>query len=256
MRNLEAAFSVDRHVRTAYELNQPEGAGYAAADIDEGLVYDHEGVRVDALCVAHWPHEDAPHALSDRVSYSGRSAVFSGDTLYAPHVARFARGADLLVHEVMVTALSDAEETAIRGASDPSRRFDVIMSLHTSPREAGRLFADAAPRLTVYSHIIAAAGTGATTQEVDATLIAQTRETLRRPASRRPRPHARPPRRHHRRRSRRHGIASNSNAIPRFKRTFRDHRQLAPAGQPFLEPTFANAVAATFAILYHARAHR
>lgn len=149
MRNLEAGSTVDRHVRTTFELNHPDGARYVATDVDEGLVYDDNGIRVEAIRVAHWPHEDAPHALSYRVSYGGRSAVFSGDTAPAPRPAEFARGADLLVHEVLVTPMPDAEETAIRHAPDPERRLDVIMSFHTSPREAGRIFGMAAPKLAV-----------------------------------------------------------------------------------------------------------
>src|SRR6516225_8144724 len=51
-----------------------------------------------------------------------------------------------------------------------------ILSVHTSPQEAGRVFSSAKPRLAVYTHIGAVGGAGQTAPQ-PADFIAATRET-------------------------------------------------------------------------------
>ena len=51
-----------------------------------------------------------------------------------------------------------------------------ILSVHTSPQEAGRVFSSAKPRLAVYTHIGAVSGAGQTAPQ-PADFIAATRET-------------------------------------------------------------------------------
>ncbi len=176
MQHLDAAFAADHHVRTRYE-GAPDGIRHEATDIDEGRVYEQDGVTVDAIRVEHWKHDGAPPSLGYRVHFGGYSVVFSGDTAYSPHLIDAARGADVFVHEVQLTDLSDVEETSIRRAPNAEDRTELIMALHTSPREVGRAFTSAQPRLGVYSHIVGPPPASA----VEARLIAQTRETYEGP---------------------------------------------------------------------------
>jgi ribonuclease Z len=85
-------------------------------------------------------------------------------------VIKFGTGADLLVHEVAMAKRAVAETPAAKR----------ILAHHTSPQEAGRVFAAAKPRLAVYSHISAAGGTG-TDAPQPADFVAATRETYNGP---------------------------------------------------------------------------
>lgn len=162
--HLEAAYEVDRRVRTVDEGLGPEGIALDVTDVDEGPVWECDGVTVEAIRVAHWPQPDAPVSLGYRVVHGGHSVVFSGDTRKSEHLAEAARGADLLIHEVAgMPAGSPAPEPGTQGAR--------ILGHHTSPQQAGEVFALAGPRLAVYSHIIQWRGV------TDRELLTQTSET-------------------------------------------------------------------------------
>jgi len=84
-------------------------------------------------------------ALGYRVDFRGRSVVVSGDTRFSPNLIKHAKGAEVIVHEVMAAA------DALLAQSEAVR---LVMAHHTSPEQAGRVFAEVQPRLAVYSHII------------------------------------------------------------------------------------------------------
>ena len=71
-------------------------------------------------------------------------------------------GADLLIHEVIC---GDKENSP-----DPAQ-YERIIAHHTTPQQAGDIFAKAQPRLAAYSHVILLAGANSETLEL------QTRET-------------------------------------------------------------------------------
>ena len=62
-----------------------------------GVVYEDDRVRISAAWVDHPPIE----ALAYRVDTEDRSYVISGDTTVSDGLVELARGADVLVHEVM-----------------------------------------------------------------------------------------------------------------------------------------------------------
>ena len=63
-----------------------------------GVVLKNDDVKVSAALVRHPPIKQA---YAYRFDAKDRSVVLSGDTTYAPELAEFAKGADVLVHEVM-----------------------------------------------------------------------------------------------------------------------------------------------------------
>lgn len=105
-------------------------------------------------------------ACSNLVNYllarAGRSVVLSGDTCFNENLIRFSRGADLLVHEVAATS-----ETALRN----SPQLRAIMANHTSPEQAGEVFARLGPKLGVYTHVLLFGG--AAVEDI----VARTRKT-------------------------------------------------------------------------------
>jgi ribonuclease Z len=162
--HLEQAFAADIRIRVADEKLPREGARIEARDIGPGVVYEANGVTVTAFEVDHG--DVIKPAYGYRVDYRGRSVVLSGDTRFSQNVIKFATGADLLIHEVAMAKPEVAQTEAARR----------ILAHHTSPQEAGRVFAGAKPRLAVYAHISTAGGTDALPPQ-PADFIAATRET-------------------------------------------------------------------------------
>lgn len=168
--NLYQAFAEDRRIRFADEGYPLAGAEFDAKDIAEGVVYEHDGVKVSAFEVDHG--DKIRPAFGYRIDYRGHSVVLSGDTRYSERVQKEATGADLVVHEV--ATVSGDPEKVLRDF--PAYR--AILDHHTWPIEAGRLFAAARPKLAVYSHIVIPANPAkgvppASPEEI----IAQTRQT-------------------------------------------------------------------------------
>ena len=138
LKSLRDAFRADVASRSA-----PGGAAVEAHDIVENVVYRSDQVTVTAFVVDHGAIKPA---YGFRVDYQGRrSVVLSGDTKYSENLIANARGTHLLIHEV---AAADPH------ALESSERIRSIMSIHTSPEEAARVFKGAHPYLAIYNHII------------------------------------------------------------------------------------------------------
>ncbi len=141
MEHLPKAFHVDIRVRS--KSYPPEGVKLVAHEIREGAVFDRDGVRVSAFEVDHGG-EELP-AFGYRIEYRNRFAVLSGDTTFNENLIRHADGADLLVHEVTAAA---------GGAAENAAQLKRIRANHTTPEQAGEVFARARPRLAVYNHLL------------------------------------------------------------------------------------------------------
>ena len=141
MEQLPRAFHVDIRVRSkSYPI---EGVKLIAQEIGEGSVVEKDDIRVTAFKVDHGG-EELP-AFGYRIEYRGRAAVLSGDTTFNTNLIEHARGADLLVHEV----------TAVAGrAAENEQQLKRINSNHTTPEQAGQIFARVKPKLAVYNHLL------------------------------------------------------------------------------------------------------
>jgi ribonuclease Z len=134
------------HLAQAYEADirgrriPPSAAQIVAADIRQGTVYERNAVEVTAFDVDH-----GALALGYRIDWAGHSVVLSGDTRVTENLVRFAKGTDVLFHEVA------AGRPELLERSDVARR---IISHHTTPDEAAGVFARVKPRLAVYMHIV------------------------------------------------------------------------------------------------------
>jgi ribonuclease Z len=103
-------------------------------------------VKVTAFTVDHGVVRPA---LGYRVDFAGHEVVLSGDTRYSENLVRFSQGTDVLIHEVIDT---EAFRARISLLSDEQRAN--VIAHHTTPEQAGRVFAQVKPRLAVYSHIV------------------------------------------------------------------------------------------------------
>jgi ribonuclease Z len=144
MDHMQQAFAFDIHVRRDVDEKAPgDGIKVLSHDIEQGVVFDQQGVKVTAFLVDHSP---LTPAFGYRVDYRGRSVVLSGDTRVSENLIRFAQGADVLVHEML-----DAQTIRARFPHDPET-VAAILAKHTTPEQAGSVFARVKPRLAVYSH--------------------------------------------------------------------------------------------------------
>jgi ribonuclease Z len=143
------------HLRNSYESdidfrselirakNPTAGLDVLVKEIDKSqLVYDEAGVKITAFLVEHGHIEPA---FGYKIEYSGKSVILSGDTSYSENLVAHAKNADLIIHEV-------AQVSPAYLKSNP--QWNTILSGHTLPRDAGRVFSETAPKLAVYSHII------------------------------------------------------------------------------------------------------
>lgn len=141
MEHLPQAFAVDIRVRR--RNYSPEGVQLVAHEIGEGPVFENDGIKISAFEVDHGG-EELP-AFGYRIDYQDRSAVLSGDTTFNENLIRHAQGADLLVHEVTA---------ATGGAAESPEQLKRIGRNHTTPEQAGEVFARVKPKLAVYNHLL------------------------------------------------------------------------------------------------------
>lgn len=142
--HLQQAFEFDIHIRVEDDHAKPDGVMLRAEDIAEGVVYEKDGVKITAFEVDHAPVKPA---FGYRVDAAGRSVVLSGDTRICENLIRHAQGVDLLIHEVVAP-------DSLRRAGVPPDRIESVIGHHTTPEQAGEVFARVKPRLAVYSHIV------------------------------------------------------------------------------------------------------
>ena len=140
MDHLQQAFAFDIHVRRDVDEKLPAlGITVLSHDIAPGVVFEEQGVKVTAFLVDHGPVRPA---FGYRVDFGGHSVVLSGDTRVSENLVEAAKGVDVLVHEVV-------DPLVLRARSPYA---ESIIAHHTTPEQAGSLFARVKPRLAVYSH--------------------------------------------------------------------------------------------------------
>lgn len=113
-----------------------------------GLVMQDERVKVTAALVQHPPV--AP-AFAYRFDCRDRSIVFSGDTRPSENLVALARGADVLVHEVMYLP---ALERLIASEPNAARLREHLLASHTTTEQVGRIATEAGVKTLVLNHFV------------------------------------------------------------------------------------------------------
>ena len=114
-----------------------------------GLVLDGEQIVVRAARVEHPPIRDA---YAYRFDSPQGSIVVSGDTAPCAALVDLARGADVLVHEVLLAA--PPEVAAWLGEPEEHPLVRHVVSSHSHYGELGRIASDAGVRKLVLSHFV------------------------------------------------------------------------------------------------------
>jgi len=145
--HLLAAYAQDIQIRT-HGLEREVRGGYRVKvhEIQAGIVYDRDGVRITAIPVLHGSWKEA---YAYRIDTPDRSIVISGDTRPSDALRLASRDVDVLIHEVY-SPLHLAPEDRPGGKFWP--RY--MREFHTSDVELGALAARAKPKLLILTHII------------------------------------------------------------------------------------------------------
>ncbi|HYC18587.1 MAG TPA: MBL fold metallo-hydrolase [Pseudolabrys sp.] len=165
MSSLEKAYSLDINIREVDEKLPPSGIAVNVEEFEkDGAVYEKDGVKVIAFEVDHG--DAIKPSYGYRIEYKGHAAIISGDTRYNQNVIKYGTGADLLIHEVCIAR---PELMSFPFAK-------AILAHHTSPHDAGRVFAQAKPKLAAYTHLSFLSSEKIPEATVD-DVVTQTRET-------------------------------------------------------------------------------
>jgi ribonuclease BN (tRNA processing enzyme) len=113
-----------------------------------GVVLTNDDVKVSSCLVRHPPIKQS---YAYRFDAKDRSVVISGDTAYAPELAEFAKGADVLVHEVMYLP---GIEALLQRLPNAKRLREHLMAAHTLPEDVGKIAAQAGVKTLVLSHFV------------------------------------------------------------------------------------------------------
>jgi ribonuclease Z len=156
-------YAADIHIRRDLTEKLPaEGAKINLHIVREGVVYQDEDVRVTAFLVDHAPVEPAFGYRFDQIEKNVgsekntataenprvvASIVISGDTHPNENLIRYAKNADVLIHEAYLPQIKAPTDTA----SDDQTWFT---RYHSTAAEAGDDAARANVKLLVLTHLI------------------------------------------------------------------------------------------------------
>lgn len=150
--HIMAAYAEDVDVRVnGLEPANTTGYKVNAHEARPGVIYKDEKVTVKAIAV---PHGSWKHAYGYRFETPDRVIVISGDTTASDAIVENARGADLLLHEVICAA-------GLAQRTPDWRAYHT--AFHTQGPEVGRIAARAQPKLLVLHHVVFS---GCTEQQV------------------------------------------------------------------------------------------
>jgi ribonuclease BN (tRNA processing enzyme) len=114
----------------------------------QGVVLQNDDVKVSAVLVRH---PLIKQAYAYRFDAKDRSVVISGDTTYAPELAELAKGADVLVHEVISLP---GIEALVRRLPNATRLREHLLASHTAAEDVGKIAAQAGVKILVLSHFV------------------------------------------------------------------------------------------------------
>jgi len=118
------------------------GYQFEFTELENGIVFQDKNLTVEAFKVNHGDFDDA---YGFRFTSKDKVIVFSGDTGPSKSLEKYAKGADILVHEVYSQA----------GFLKKTPDWQIYhKGHHTSTYEVGEIATRAQPKLLVLSHIL------------------------------------------------------------------------------------------------------
>ena len=148
--NFMAAMSFDHGLRTGGERRTPLSKLVTIYPINENYRTNLGTTKVSAKRVEHPPVIDC---FALRFDTPNHSIVMSADTCYFPPLAEFASGADVLVHEALLSAGID---TLVKRLNGGQGLRDHLMAGHTMVEDVGRIATAANVGHLILNHLVPA----------------------------------------------------------------------------------------------------
>lgn len=143
MDSMQRTFAFDLNMRRNEERWSKQGLSAISHDIEQGTVFDNDGLTVTAFLVDHGPVKPA---FGYRVDYRGHAVALSGDTRFSENLIKYAQGVDVLIHEATSGDYSRATTREQR------EQLEFVNGIHTLPEQAAEVFNRVKPKLAVYAH--------------------------------------------------------------------------------------------------------
>ena len=139
---LAQLMAADVSLRTGGNQPTPNPLGYkvSATEISEGIVFEKDGLIIEAFDVNHG---HVKPAYGYKITTPDKVIVISGDTAYSETLAQKATGADILFHEVV-------SEAGLSGRSIFWQNYHT--SAHTTSSNLAKLARSAKPAKLVLYH--------------------------------------------------------------------------------------------------------
>ena len=142
-RHLLAAYAMDRKSRVCgFEPINPDAYGALSHEIEPGLVYEDDHVKVEAFGVNHG---EGWLALGYQFTTADRRIVISGDTAPMDSLIELWKGCDVLVHEVY-------SQKAYLNRSPKWQHYHAHM--HTSTNQLADIANQVQPKKLVLTHLL------------------------------------------------------------------------------------------------------
>ena len=140
------AFEFDIRARADFDDRLTKaGIRSSSTEIQEGVIFEENGVKVTAFLVDHGPVEPA---FGYRVDYEGHSVAMSGDTRFSENLIKHSQAVDVIIHEVARLSAPNPKQTE----RDRAQQEKIVRELHTTADQTAVVFNRVKPRLAVYSH--------------------------------------------------------------------------------------------------------
>jgi ribonuclease Z len=108
------------------------------------VVYEENGVVIRSFPAIH----GIDGSVSYRLDWNGLSFVFGGDTYPNQWLVKYAKGADIVVHEAMMSV----EDYIEKFKFPPSLALEIGVAIHTSPESFGKVMSLVEPRMAIAYH--------------------------------------------------------------------------------------------------------
>lgn len=145
-------YAEDIHIRRDLVEELPaKGAEIDVHIVSEGMVYKDDDVTISAFTVDHRPVEPA---FGYKVEAGGKIVVISGDTAPSDNLVKFARGADVLVHEVYMPGYFGNARSVEMSRGDTVKITQRLSRYHTDAEQVGKIAAAAGVKKLVLTHLI------------------------------------------------------------------------------------------------------
>ena len=142
VQGLQQTYAYDAKLRNQYAGLSEDSAKMIATEIEPGVIYSRNGIKVTAFLVDHKPVEPA---YGYRIDFGDRSIVISGDTTYSKNLVDHAQNIDLLVHEIFAAKAEILEKNP---------RLQKIERYHTNPDQILEVLDQVSPRMAILTHVI------------------------------------------------------------------------------------------------------